>query len=322
MSKKLSRRTFLKKSTGLLGLGTTYLYGCAYLATPTIGAEPDPIKRTVLLCSDIHIGFNDINVDGVVFKNALTDAEKCTESIDYALALGDLVQRGMRNEFEKYCAVRNSSSIKQWYELAGNHEFDGMQDFYSLINKNRTYAVIDGNVVWVLISDEGPDSEGQIGNLTFQWIKNTITKHQDKNIIVCTHQLVRNTVRPRSESHSYFDRAGDYVVNGSTGILDTLRVDLWLNGHQHYFKYDPTVDMAVRTYPKGTTTFINVSSLNFNYNTGESQSFILSMTEGTKSIMAKRRIHDRGIFDAKSTKAISLPYTLKFSKPIIEACPT
>ncbi len=316
----INRRSFLKKSAGLFGVGTAYLYGCAYTNAPVNEIPQKPIKKQVLACSDIHIGYNDINIDGIVFKNALNEIVNNIGTIDYAFSLGDLVQWGVNEEFQKYLSVRNASKIDQWYELAGNHEQYGIENYSKLINYHKAYAIIDGNLVWIMVSDESPAGYGEISENTYIWLKDTITKHQDKNIIMCTHQLVRDTVRPLSESHSYFDPDGKYVINGSTGILDTLRVDLWLNGHQHYFKYDPSIDIVTKTYPMGTTTFINVASLNFNYNTEESQSFIFYLNESSNEILAKRRIHDKEVFDEDSTVTIKLPYPIEFFTPYKEIC--
>ncbi len=322
--KNLNRRAFLRHSLAALSLSAGYMSGCALNIAP-----PDPdenrnkvVKKQILACADIHIGFNNINVDSVIFKNALGDIKNNIGTIDYALVLGDMVETGSTEEFQKYLSIRNTSGISQWFELAGNHEQGGILEYEKLINYHKTYAVRDGNLVWIFLSDELYSSYGEMGEKTYLWLKDTITKHQDKNIILCTHQLVKDTVRPLSDSHSYFDPTGKYIINGSTGILDTLRVDLWLNGHQHYFVYDPELDIATKTLPKGKTTFINVASLNFNYNTQASQSFIFEIIKGKSEIVAKRRIHDLEIYDSNCTISIPLPFPVEFSTPYREICPT
>ena len=49
-----------------------------------------PAKRTVLACSDLHIGHSESNGNGTqCFTNALADIDNSASAIDYAIVLGE-----------------------------------------------------------------------------------------------------------------------------------------------------------------------------------------------------------------------------------------
>ena len=74
--------------------------------------------------SDIHIGRKENGLDGAEWlSQALLDLEKNVDPINYGITLGDITQNGDHNSLAKYVELRNRSSISQWFELAGNHEY-------------------------------------------------------------------------------------------------------------------------------------------------------------------------------------------------------
>lgn len=302
LQKKIDRRNFLKVGAGAVGSGLALSSSCAFLAPYEI---PIPTKR-VFVCSDIHIGYIEDDLDGDVwFDRALSDL-KTIGPIDYGLALGDIAHNGMSEEMQKYVAIRGTSHISTWYELAGNHEyFNGeIESFYNIVNPGKTYMVVDGNLVWFFLSDEVAGPEGNFSDKTFVWFIDMLAKNQDKIIIVCTHQCVYGTVRDSTNSNRHI-----YPVEMIAEILNRFRIDLWLCGHQHYYPYS-SEDM----YYDGTTWFINVSSMHHGYSTKMSQSVILDFHQGTKEITAYHRSHDMGQFDTAFTVTVPVPFPIQLSK--------
>lgn len=305
--KKVNRRNFLKAGVGAVGAGLAYSSGCAFSTPSSITGVN---KKQVLVCSDIHIGYIDDDLDGEEwFLNAISDLNNIGP-IDYALVLGDIAHYGQEEEFEKYLSCRKESDIAKWYELAGNHDHGGggILNYSDLICPDKTYMVFDGNLVWFFLSDEEPGPEGEISESTYVWLKNMILRHQDKIIIVCSHQLVYGTVRDSTVSDRYI-----YPKEMPAEILDILRIDLWLCGHQHFYPYSHD-----EIYNNGKTTFINVASLNHAYDTGMSQSLILEIQQDAEEIIAHRRSHDKGLFENEYEISIPVPFPIKTSEPYKE----
>jgi 3',5'-cyclic AMP phosphodiesterase CpdA len=295
----MKRRDFLKTGIGATGAGLIYGSGCAYLAPPEID------KKLVWVCSDIHIGYTDDQLDGEQwFANALSDISTLGP-VDYALVLGDIAHYGTPEDFQKYLSLREQSAIAQWYELAGNHDLysGGITNYCELINPDKSYMVLDGNLVWFLLSDEEVSTEGEIGENTCTWLKKMISQNQDKIIIVCSHQCVYGTVRDSTVSDRHL-----YPKERIEDILNTLRVDIWLCGHQHFYPYSHE-----DIFTNDTTTFLNVASMSHAYSSTMSQSFFLEIERGRKEITAYYRSHDLYAFDDKFTVSIPVPFPIKLS---------
>lgn len=299
-----TRRDFLRIGGGIIGSGLL-TKSCAY--NTKVETVEGIKKKNVLLLSDIHVGYFDDQKDGDGWLTlALYDVRENIPDINYAFVLGDIAQSGKEEEFKKYLLLRDNSSISEWYELAGNHDNrnNGIENFVQLINQYRTYSVIDGNILWFLLSDEELSTKGNIGESTCKWIKKIISLNPDKNIIMCSHQLVHNTVRD-SDVYDRYIHPKKLVKE----ILDTGRISLWLTGHQHAYFYTEK-DICV----KDGTWFINVSSLSHCYNTGESQSYLLELIDGAMEINAYRRLHDRYKFDDRFAFKIPVPFKIKTSE--------
>lgn len=294
---KVNRRDFLKAGIGAAGAGLVCGSGCAFLAPYEID------KKLVWVCSDIHIGYTDDGLDGEEwFANALSDISNLG-TIDYALVLGDIAHSGRVEEFQKYLSHREQSAIAQWYELAGNHDHGsgGITNYCKLINPDKAYMIFDGNLVWFFLSDEELSTEGEIGENTCVWLKEMISQNQDKIIIVCSHQCVYGTVRDSTVSDRHL-----YPKEKIEDILNTLRVDLWLCGHQHFYPYSHE-----EVFTNGKTTFINVASMSHAYSSGMSQSFFLEIERGRREIIAYYRSHDLYAFDDNFTVSIPVPFPIK-----------
>jgi len=184
----VSRRQYLKQ----MGSGIA-----AYtLAAQPLFAAPSSGRRQVLVMSDLHIGKVQDGLDGNEWlAQALEDQKDNVGPISYGLTLGDISQNGDRASILKYIKLRDASTIPQWFELAGNHEYyqQGITNYTSLIRSTEPYLFIDGNIAWFFISDEENSRIGNMSPETCRWLRKNIQIHKDKVIIVCSHQLPTHT---------------------------------------------------------------------------------------------------------------------------------
>ncbi len=278
-----------------MGIALGHAPGCA----PTSSSHGR--KRVVLACSDLHIGYSAADsgdIDGEQwFASAINDIKSNVAPVDYAVVLGDIANDGELSEYQKYLSIRAQSGIAEWYELAGNHDYygdNGIAEYRQYIDNDMTYGLIDGNLAWFFLSDEQNSTQGEISDSTAAWLKATILRyHRSHTIIVCSHQLVYGTVRDSAVA----DRC-IYPLETVADILDSVQVDVWLAGHQHWYPWS-----LQDVFSTGRTAFINIASMTHAYGTGESQSFVLEFEQGSKILNAKRRVHDTASHD----NTISIP---------------
>lgn len=277
----LTRRDFVKSMAAGLAIAATAGRGALVLA-----GEADKARvRNVLVLSDIHIGYKDDEVDGAEwFSRAMDELNANQVPIDYAVALGDLVHRADAASYKTYLDIRQKSKISPWFEIAGNHDWSGNETkhFEASVRSIKPHAHVDGNVAWFFISDEDAGTRGFISDATIDWLRNGLEQHKDDIKIVCTHQLVADTVRTSTNV--------DRIIHPKEKIAKVLadfHVDLWMFGHEHHRPYSKEEILR-----KNGTTFLNVASLSHAYKTKESQSYVLRFEQGAKQILARRRVHD------------------------------
>lgn len=282
---ELTRRECLKR----MAAGTAAV-GLVGGGVPVFGAQEKATRR-VLCFSDCHIGFKADGVDGGEWlRRALDELKENKVRVDFACVLGDIAHHATEESFKTYVELRKKSGIETWFELAGNHEYAkdvGVKHYESLVRSIKPYSHVDGNVAWFFISDEEAGVPGNLSDESCDWLKKSVAAHQDKVVIVCSHQLVHGTVRV-SESPQRHIHPKEKIA----ALLDELRVDLWMCGHEHHRPYSK--EEIAR---KGDTTFINIASMSHAYGSKASQSFVLEFTEGEKKIIARRRVHDEQAFD-------------------------
>ena len=301
-SGNINRRKFLWQ----IGAGVSAI---GAFCTKSISTNTHQRSRHALVLADAHIGLIADSLDGAEWlSRAFSDIRENVLPIDYAVFLGDMVHKGTNKLLDLYIKLRNQSKIVKWFELAGNHDYgiNGLKNYNALIRSSKPYSFIDGNIVWFFLSDEAPDVPGYISDATCQWLKESIVHHQDKIIIVCSHQLVYDTVFASLITSRYIhpkEKLGD--------ILSESTVDLWLCGHAHFKPYSQ--EAIVR---KSGTTFINVASLSHAYGTKESQSFILEFKNNEKKIKARRRVHDNKSFSDKLEVEIPLRSKINFNNSL------
>ena len=299
----ISRREFIWQ----IGAGVSAV---GAFCTKPIFTNTPPSNRQVLVLADAHIGLKADHLDGAEWlSRAFNDIRENILPIDYALFLGDMVHEGTKKFLEIYIELRKRSGIVKWFELAGNHDYgiNELNNYELLIRSSKPYSFIDGNIVWFFLSDEAPNAPGNISDATCQWLKESIARHQNKIIIVCSHQLVYDTVFASLITSRYI-----HPKEKLSEVLSESTVDLWLCGHAHFKPYSQ--EAIVR---KANTTFINVASLSHAYGTKESQSFILEFINNEKKIMCRRRVHDNKSFSDKFEVEIPLRCTINFNNSLI-----
>jgi len=303
----MNRRDFLK-TLGYTA-GATLLNGCSL---PLFGPQfPDlpAQRRQIWVWSDSHIGRMVDGKDGGEWAGlSVRDLLANVGTPDYALVLGDITHGGKLEAFQTYATLRNQSGIARWYELVGNHDYKGIETglYPKYVRPEERYVLCDGNLVWIFLSAERGRAAGILNEPTRAWLPKVLAKHQDKNIVVCSHQVIAHTVR-------YSDPQADFetVLHPTDWIaelLKTYRVDLWLCGHEHGPKRDRNQIRRV-----GHTTFINIASLSHLYGTQACNSFVLEMTAGDKEIAARCRHHDREQYIERFSVRVPLPRPLTFA---------
>jgi len=291
----------------LASVALLVLCGCFTLRIPS----SEQATQRVWVFSDLHVGNNTASAGGVDgsewMRRACADLKTNNLPVDYAFVLGDLTQDGAAEELDRFIAVRDQSGIATWFTLAGNHEYNrtGIGAYEKKIRSTKPYCVVVGNIAWFLLSDEKPGVAGELSEATMSWLEQKLTEHKDKISIVCSHQLVYGTMDGSTGKDRFLE-----PKEAVASLLARHHVDLWLSGHVHHAPW--TEASAAQ---KNGTWFINVASLSYAYNTGESQSFVLEFTEGARQLTARRRIHDKQTFPEKGFFVIPLQHAIKLGKP-------
>jgi 3',5'-cyclic AMP phosphodiesterase CpdA len=171
-----------------------------------------------------------------------------------------------------------------------------------------------------MLSVERDGAAGRISRETFQWLRQTIDSYKDRNVIVCTHQPIHDTVTNSwKEWRSIFvyEETGKPYEHGHVTeeqfreverMLDDARVDLWLCGHAHSGPRD-----ANWSVKRGRTTIINVASITHAYGTGACRSFVIELKSGSKLLAAKSRNHEKNSFEPKFSIDVDLPFEVTLS---------
>ena len=264
-----------------------------------------PATRRVWVSADAHIGFVAGGRDGGDWLElAARDAVENMGPIDFALFLGDATHAFTAEQFERYMHIRRHSGIGHWYEIVGNHDFHGTEsgDWQRIVGGPFRFTLIDGNVAWICFSAERGRAAGKVSPETRTWLAEQLARHQDKNVIVCSHQLVYDTIAGSEDMERFLhpDRA-------IRDLLDRFRVDLWLGGHLH--GRPRTAEDAGRV---DGTTFINVASVSHIYGTQAANSFLLLAEAGGTRMRARCRIHDEARYAENLEVTIPFPHPLRF----------
>ena len=228
------------------------------------------------------------------FQKAINDINKNVPDIDFAIVAGDIVQQANEEDFDWYLSTKPSSYIKEWYEIAGNHDVkrDNGELYKKKINEIFNYSFVKGNMLFIFMSDEITSSETDISDETFSWWRDLVINNQDKIIVTVTHA-------PLEGSRILFSSFRRRQIKDSkrfTEVLEKYRVDIWLSGHVHVPQWFPNVVGKSEKY--NGTMFINVAGIRPEaLGLKQSESRIMIFVCGSNKVLLKSRNHTEREFN-------------------------
>jgi len=222
------------------------------------------------------------------FEEAISDINKNVPGIDLAIVAGDMVDTADERDFDWYISEKPSSYIKEWYEIAGNHDLklDRGEGYKRKIRKDFYYSFAKGNILFILMSDEERDKATEISDEAFEWWKDLVINNQDKITVVVTHAPLEGSGIP-------FSTHEDRQIKDSwrfAEVLKKCRVDMWLSGHLH-LPHSMNNNIVGKDEYNGTL-FINVSSIRTELmGLKPSESRIIMFVCGSDRVLIRSRNH-------------------------------
>ncbi len=143
-----------------------------------------------------------------IYENSIYDANEVMDP-DFSLILGDLVDHGAEEEFERFLEYLEKTMLplENHYALAGNHDFGPSYFTGDLANyeeyivektatkEKLTYSIERGNLQFLILSDERPGVGGYISDESFEWWREEIEEApEDLNQITLAHHPIEGTV--------------------------------------------------------------------------------------------------------------------------------
>ncbi len=281
----------MKKTLSLILFVISSAAGCFHgpLSSEEISNYSIDPQNTIVIwaLSDIQPK-NDIQ--RIEFERAIEDVNTNIKDIDFALVAGDIVNRTIARVYEWYVEAKKSSYIKEWYEIAGNHDLKSdMGELYrELVNKDFYYQFTKGNILFILMSDEERGSPTIISDSTFEWWKGLVERNQDKIIVVVTHAPLEGSGIILSVQKRRQIRDSERFSK----VLKKYKVDMWLNGHihvPHWFK-----GTVGRIEELGSTIFVSVGTIRTEgLGLKPSESRIISFVCGSDEVLIRSRNHTK-----------------------------
>lgn len=300
----MRRLFFSLKSAKLWVLACLFVF----IFLSKISYPDDPTSETLAIwaLSDIQPRNHAQRID---FVQAVEDINTNIPGINIAIVAGDLVHIANPDDYEWYLSVRGRSYIKEWYEIAGNHDLKGDTGgrlYKKYINPKTHYSFTKGNILFILMSDEEKGSPTEIADKTFLWWKELVENNQDKIIVVVTHAPLEGSGIPFSDTR----RRQILQSERFREVLKKNTVDLWLSGHVHVPQW--FAGNVGRVSSLGGTVFVNVAAIRreaFGIKPPESR--IIVFTCGSREVQIRSRNHRNSSFTS------SLDMTYRLSKPYI-----
>lgn len=230
------------------------------------------------------------DAEKIHYETAVNDIINNFSSIDIGLFTGDIVQKSKFEEtFLWYLNTRAKAPVKEWFDIAGNHEWRAIELYKKMINKNLNYSVERGNILILMMSNEQKGRKTILSDETFNWWAEEIKKNQDKIIITVTHGALPGSgltagkfVRLSIDNPERFHK-----------ILKKYRMDIWISGHSHFPSW-LTGTVTINS-DLGGTTFIDNGAIRKDFMTTIESRFLI-FEEGSKSALLKTRNHESGKF--------------------------
>ncbi|MBN2402640.1 MAG: metallophosphoesterase [Spirochaetes bacterium] len=265
--------------------------------------KPEPAKEPLYKHDDYLIiwAHSDIQPrneqERKYYETAIADINKNFSKVDIALVAGDIVHWSKSDkDFEWYLNTKKKTSIKHWFEIAGNHDHKNKNNYERYIQMPLHYSVAIGNIIIICLSDETRSAETNISDKAFNFWKDIVINNQDKIIITMTHGYLKQSglfgsgIMP-SRNIKNSERFAD--------VLKKYKVDLWICGHTHLsHSFNGTVKKADDL---NGTLFINVSAIRKSKLT-TTESYLLFIKKDTDELIAKSRDHDNKKFNLDDIK--------------------
>lgn len=224
------------------------------------------------------------------YVQAVKDVSDNFISIDMALFAGDIVQKSHYKEiYLWYLDTRSTAPVKEWFDIAGNHEWRAIDLYKKHINKDLYYSIERGNLLILMMSNEKEGRQTWISDSTFRWWEEMVMNNQDKIIITVTHA----TLEGNGLSASKLDRLKIADSGRFREVLKKHRVDIWISGHSHIPGWMPGTE--VTNSRLGSTTFIDNGAIRDDFLATIESRFIY-FSEGSDKAVMKKRNHKSGRF--------------------------
>ena len=156
-------------------LGACYMGKPAKMAVERIASRGPQNTLRIWALSDIQPKDDGQREE---FENAIEDINKTVPDIGLAIVAGDIVDDADENDFDWYVSTKTSSYIKDWYELAGNHDLklDRGEGYRRKIRQDFHYSFTRGNILFIIMSDEVRGKPKEISDKAFEWWKDKILR--------------------------------------------------------------------------------------------------------------------------------------------------
>ncbi|MGL4368130.1 MAG: metallophosphoesterase family protein, partial [Spirochaetota bacterium] len=250
------------------------------------------------------------------FERAVEDAAENFPQIDMAIVAGDIVQASKKKDpapdWRWYLDTRGKAGIRNWYEIAGNHDARHMDSYLAYTRKPLHYAVLSGNILCIFMSDTEDSSGTDIPDPVFLWWKKLVESHRDKIIITVTHS--------NPEHVGFIYALIDYRnLQGSERFEKVLKnepTDLWLFGHTHNSPFTLKMENDSWRY---NVLFINVSAIREEYFYSRAMSRLILFEDGSDTVTIKLRDHKNKLFlgSGEITRKLKAPYRWSPEEPVM-----
>ena len=295
----------------IIFLSTLILTGCVSVQNGDFEKEKTHFTKKqflVWMLSDIQ---PETTIERNVFELAVTDVNENIGLVDIGIMAGDLLKsRSHDDDFNWIIKTRNKAKVKDWYQIAGNHDVRSGPIFYKYFPHSQYYAVRYGNVLFLFLSDQSTASRSDISDDTFAWWKDMVESNRGKIIITVSHAQLKKS----GLTGSFVPSRTIHNSNRFEKVLKKEKVALWVSGHTHL----PQVISGPTTTNKdlGGTFFVNVGSIN-DESLLDSESRFFYFHEGSDVVWIRSRNHSDRSFNTSLDIKIPLgkSFSLRSGKP-------